>query len=125
MFAPQNGILSASILYPSMSYPIESPIFGSYGDFSYTDSSPDASPTIARCWNGIEDEFGNGYEKNFLNIGKKKEENRCRVEQTRQNLERNLGLDLENEDDQTVLRNTRNLTTICEEGVNNTDNQQE
>ncbi|XP_051160796.1 uncharacterized protein LOC127281223 [Leptopilina boulardi] len=122
MFASQNGILSTSIPYPSIPYPIESPIFGSYGDFSYTDSSPDASPTITRCWNGNEDESYNGYEKHFLNHDQKREENRDRMEQARQNLEKSLGLDLENDD--TALRNVRNLTTICEEGGNNIESQE-
>lgn len=124
MFASQNGMLSASLSYPSIPYPVESPVFGSFADFSYTDSSPDASPTITRCCDGIEDESYNGYEKHFLNSDQKKEESRCRMEQTRQNLERSLGLDLENEDDKVALRNTRNLTTICEEGGNNTDTQE-
>lgn len=121
MFASQNGLLSTSIPYPSIPYPVESPVFGSYGDFSYTDSSPDASPTIARCWNGAEDESYNGYEKHFLNIDQKKEESRNRMEQTRQNLEKSLGIDLDNE---TAMRNVRNLTTICEEGGNNIDSQE-
>ncbi|XP_058789240.1 uncharacterized protein LOC131663130 [Phymastichus coffea] len=119
MFLPNFGS-SGSITYPALSYPTNSPMFGALGDFS--DSSPDASPTIGRYWNGLDKDLYGGYEKHFINADQHKDilENRQRMEQARQNLERSLGLDLNN--DQDSQDNNRYLTTISEESANITEN---
>ncbi|XP_012279644.1 uncharacterized protein LOC105699332 [Orussus abietinus] len=129
MFFSQNTGLSAAAPYPTMAYATDSPIYGSYGEYFYPDSSPDASPTIAQCWNGMEDNAYHGFEKHFINIDQKRDilENQYRIERNRQNLERSLRMDpgptLERDDDEeeegvdgkTASKNG-NLTTINEEG---------
>ncbi|OXU26161.1 hypothetical protein TSAR_015570 [Trichomalopsis sarcophagae] len=122
MFLPTFGS-SGSIPYPALSYPTNSPMFGAIGDFS--DSSPDASPTIARYWTGLDDDSYCGYEKHFINVDQQKEmlESQYRMEQNRQNLEKSLGLDLDNDKkEKNSPDNNRYLTTISEESANVTEN---
>ena len=122
MFLPNFGS-SGSIPYPALSYPTHSPMFGAIGDFS--DSSSDTSPTIAQYWTGLDDNSYCGYEKHFINVDQQKEmiENQYRMEQARQNLEKSLGLDLENEKyDKSSPDNNRFLTTISEESANIAEN---
>lgn len=122
MFLPSFGS-SGSIPYPALSYPTNSPMFGALGDFS--DSSPDASPTVGRYWSGLDKDSYGGYEKHFVNADQQKDilENHHRIEQTRQNLERSLGLELNN--DRNAQDNIRYLTTISEESGNVVENQPE
>jgi hypothetical protein len=122
MFLPNFGS-SGSIPYPALSYPTNSPMFGAIGDFS--DSSPDASPTITRYWTSLDDDSYCGYEKHFINVNQKKEmlENQYRMEQNRQNLEKSLGLDCDNEKNEKFSsENNRYLTTISEESANIVEN---
>ncbi|XP_015112852.1 uncharacterized protein LOC114841044 [Diachasma alloeum] len=113
MFFNQNGN-PGNVQYPAIPYPSDSPIYGSFGDFSYTDSSPDISPSIGRYWPGMEDENQGSYEKHFVNDGKQNLETQYRIDQNRQNLENSLRM--HEADDKKSQKN--NLTTINEETGN-------
>lgn len=98
-------------------------MFGTIGEFS--DSSSNTSPTINRYWSGMDDDSYCGYEKHFIEIDQRKEmlENQYRIEQNLQNLEKSLGLDMDNEKcRKNSLDSNRYLTTINEENANNTEN---
>ncbi|XP_014209173.1 uncharacterized protein LOC106639880 [Copidosoma floridanum] len=114
-----------SILYPSLSYSANSPMFGTLGDFS--DSSPDASPTTSRYWTKMNDDAYCGYEKHFVNVDHQKDilESQYRMEQNLQYLERSLAGDLGGQpahERNALVNSSRSLTTINEENANNADN---
>lgn len=120
MFFSQSGGLTASLPHPAIPYSNDSPIYGSFGDFSYTDSSSDISPSIAHCWSIDDDTYGVG-EKNFIALdpGRDNIHNRHRIEHNRQNYERTLNMDDNNENsDDAKDRANCNLTTINEESAN-------
>ncbi|KAK0183270.1 hypothetical protein PV327_001327 [Microctonus hyperodae] len=112
----QSGDVPASIPYPTIPYPTDSPLCGSFGGFSYTESSPDISPTIARFWPGLNEEmYTNGYEKQCINnIDRDNIETMNRIDHNVQNLERNLTMNLDNMNQNNSINNG-NLTTINEE----------
>ncbi|XP_012255726.2 uncharacterized protein LOC105685862 [Athalia rosae] len=130
MFFSQNGGQPTSMSYPTISYPSDPPMYEGFGDYSYPNSSPDASPTIEQRKGDIDD-VCEGYEKHFINIDQRRGiiENRYRMEQNRQNLERNLNMDDEDDNETEIEKRAAlkngNLTTISEEGVTNMDSPQE
>ncbi|XP_066596767.1 uncharacterized protein [Prorops nasuta] len=127
MFLPQNDYLQSSVPYPIIPCTPDSPIYEGFGDFSYTDSSPDTSPTITRYWVGMDESAYNGSDKQMTNSNRKKDilENQRRMEQARESLERSLGIDLDNESSMEVSQNNRNLTTIKEENTSIIENSHE
>ncbi|XP_043267371.1 uncharacterized protein [Venturia canescens] len=54
LFSPNLGTSTLSN-HPTIPYSNDSPLYGSFGDFSYTDSLSDISPTIANRWSLDED----------------------------------------------------------------------
>lgn len=122
MFFTQNGDVPPSIPYPTISYPVESPLYGGFGEFSYTDSSPDISPTIAHFWPGMDDETYNNYEKHFINSDRDNIETQQRIEQNRENLEHSLNINNNCTEKTNTRKNTGNLTTINEETGNILEN---
>ena len=124
MFFSQNAGVPASLHYPAISYSNDSPIYGSFGDFSYTDSSSDLSPTIAHRWSIDDDSYG-PLEKNFIGFdhGKENTENRARIDQNRQNYEKTLNMETNDESSDELYGHTNgNLSTINEEATNIADN---
>ncbi|XP_034951959.1 uncharacterized protein [Chelonus insularis] len=118
MFFARNPDGHTPVPYPSIPYPTESPLYGSLGDFSYTDSSPDISPTVARLWPGIDDETCSGFEKHFINGDRINIETQHRMDQSCQNLERSLQMNINGDLDKKSIIKHKNLTPINEETSN-------
>ncbi|XP_015600589.1 uncharacterized protein LOC107270254 [Cephus cinctus] len=128
MFFSQNGGLPVPIPYPTIPYPSESPIYGGFGDYSYPDSSPDASPSITQRKGDMDQESYGAFEKHFINIDQKRDtlESQYRMDQNRQTLERSLRVGEDREEfEKKALQKNSNLTTINEEVCNNVDSPQE
>lgn len=130
MFFSQNGGHQTLMAYPTIPYPSDPPLYEGFGDYSYPDSSPDASPTIAVQKGG---DMNEAYEKYFISfdqrVGNYAETNRInreRIDRNRQNLEMNLNINDNDCDYDYQIRNNdtvnnSNLTTISEEGGNSID----
>lgn len=109
--------LQSSVLRSNGTYSTNSPIYGGFGDYSYSDSSPDTSQSTKNCWSGKDDESFSGFDKHFINADQRRDtENHCKIDQNCHNLERNLGLDIL--DGEIIIQNDRNLSTISEETGN-------